>query len=171
MRGWSLGALGRAKEGIPLLLEGLAAYRETGARLALPFLLTTLAETYARAGLAEEGLSRLDEAAGVVDITQERWAEAEMLRMRGSILLDMNQPLAAEKCYQQALTVARRQGARSWELRAATNLARVWRRQGKHAAARDLLSPCYKWFSEGLDTPVLRDAREELRQLGPDTCQ
>jgi class 3 adenylate cyclase/predicted ATPase len=166
MRGWSLGALGQAKEGIPLLLEGLATYRETGARLALPFVLTTLAETYARAGLLEEGLSRLAEAAGVVEITQERWAEAEMHRLRGSILLEMHQPLSAEDCYRQALAVARRQGAKFWELRAATSLARLWREQGKHAAARDLLSPCYGWFSEGLETPVLRDGRELLCQLG-----
>ena len=166
MRGWSLGALGHANEGIPLLLEGLATYRETGARLALPFVLTTLSETYAKAGLLEEGLSRLAEAANVIEITQERWAEAEMHRLRGSIFLEMHQPPAAEDCYCQALAVARHQGAKFWELRAATSLARLWREQGRHAAARDLLSPCYEWFSEGLDTPVLRDSRELLCQLG-----
>jgi len=77
----------------------------------------------------------------------------------------MDQPVAAEDCYRQALAVARRQGAKFWELRAGTSLARLWRDQGKHTAARDLLSPCYEWFSEGLETPVLRHGRELLREL------
>jgi class 3 adenylate cyclase/predicted ATPase len=165
MRGWSLAALGQPKEGIRLLLDGLAIYRDTGARLALPFVLTTLAETYARAELPEEGLNRLAEAASVVEITQERWAEAEMHRLRGSILLQMHQHLAAEKCYRRALAVARGQSAKFWELRAATSLARLWRDQGKHTAAWGLLSPCCEWFTEGLETPVLRDGKQLLGQL------
>ena len=101
----------------------------------------------------------------MVEITQERWAEAEMHRLKGSILLQMHQPVAAEDCYRHALAVARRQNAKFWELRAAASLARLWRDQGKHTAARGLLSPCYEWFTEGLETPVLRDGKELLDQL------
>jgi len=165
MRGWSLGAVGQAKEGIPLLLQGLAMYRATGANLALPFILMTLAETYARAELPEEALNWLAEAAKVVEMTQERWAEAEMHRLRGTLLLSIHQHAAAEDSYRYALAVAQRQSAKFWELRAATSLARLWRDQGKHAAARDLLSPIHEWFTEGFETSVLRDAKELLGQL------
>jgi predicted ATPase len=165
MRGWSLGAIGQAKEGIPLLLEGLAIYRDTGARLALPFVLTMFAETYARADLPHEGLDRLAEAASVVEMTQERWAESEMHRLRGSLLLSMDQHSAAEESYLHALSVAQAQKAKFWELRAATSLGRLWRDQGKTVAARDLLSPVREWFTEGFKTAVLRDAEELLGQL------
>lgn len=166
MRGWSLGALGEPRDGIPPLLEGLASYRETGARLALPFVLTALAETYARAGLLEEGLGRLAEAASAAEMTQERWSLPEIHRLRGNLFLEMNEERAAEECYERALAVARSQDAKFWELRAATGMARLWYQQGKHDAARDLLSPCMKWFREGLDTPALRQATDVLHRIG-----
>ena len=102
----------------------------------------------------EEGLNRLAEAAKLVETTQERWAEAEMHRMRGTLLLSMHEHAAAEDSYRQALAVARRQSAKFWELRAALDLARLWRDQGKAQQARDLLAPVYDWFTEGFDTPV-----------------
>src|SRR5262252_4902631 len=98
-------------------------------------------------------------------ITQERWAEAEMHRLRGTLLLSMREHAAAEESYLHALAVARQQTARFWELRAATNLGRLWRDQGKRIEARDLLAPIYGWFTEGFDTPVLQDAKALLDQL------
>ena len=113
----------------------------------------------------EEGLERLAEATKLVEITQERWAEAEMHRLRGTLLLCMKSPTAAEDSYQKALVIARQQSAKLWELRAATSLARLWRDQGKRIEARNLLAPVYNWFTEGVDTPVLQDAKALLDQL------
>jgi class 3 adenylate cyclase/tetratricopeptide (TPR) repeat protein len=165
MRGWSMATEGQAKGCIPLLLKGLAIYRSTGAHLALPFVLTTLAETYGRARLPEDGLNCLAEAARVIEMTQERWAEAEMHRLRGNLLLCLNNVVAAEDSYHKALAVAQHQSAKFWELRAATSLGQLWRDQGKHAAARQLLVPVYEWFTEGLETPALREAKGLLGQL------
>lgn len=165
MRGWSLSALGNPNEGITLFLQGLETYRATGAKLALPFVLTTLAEMYARAGLVKEGLDRLAEAEDVTVMTQECWAEAEIHRLRGRLISKGHQHSAAENSYQRALAVAESQGAKFWQLRAAASLALLWRDQGKGAAGRDLLLPVYKSFSEGFETPTLRKAKELLHQL------
>jgi predicted ATPase len=88
-----------------------------------------------------------------------------MDRLRGTLLLSMAQPAAAKESFQHALVVARRQGAKTFELRAATSLARLWRDQGKRAEARDVLAAIYNWFTEGYDTPVLQDAKALLDQL------
>jgi predicted ATPase len=165
MLGWSLSTAGQAGEGIPLLLKGLNTYCSSGAKMMVPFFLTMLAEVYGIAAQPEPGLDRLAEAAELVEQTQERWAEAEMHRFRGTLLLSMHQPAAAEDSYRQALTVAQQQSARFWELRAAISLARLWRDQGRRTGARDLLAPIYGWFTEGLDTPVLQDAKALLDQL------
>ena len=165
MRGWCLGAMGQAAEGIPLLLQGIAICRAAGANLLLPFFLTTLAEVYGMAAQPEEGLNRLAEAAKLVETTQERWAEAEMHRLRGTLLLSMHEHAAAEDSYRHALAVARRQSAKFWELRAAISLARLWRDQGKRNEARELLAPVYGWFTEGFDTPVLKEAKALLDEL------
>jgi predicted ATPase len=165
MRGWCLGTVGQAAEGIPLILRGLEIWRATGANLMMPSYLMTLAEVYGMAAQPDEGLDRLAEAAELIETTQERWAEAEMHRVRGTLLLSMHEPAAAEDSFQHALAVARRQSARFWELRAALDLARLWRDQGKRTEARDLLAPIYSWFTEGFDTPVLQEARALLDQL------
>jgi class 3 adenylate cyclase/predicted ATPase len=165
MRGWCLGTMGRAEEGIPLLLEGLDARRAMGAKLVMPFYLMTLAEVYGMAAQPEKGLNRLAEAAMLLETTQERWAEAEVHRLRGTLLLSMREPAEAEESLNRALAVARRQGAKFWELRAAVDLAQLRRDQSKHTEARDLLAPIYGWFTEGFDTPVLQDAKALLDQL------
>jgi class 3 adenylate cyclase/tetratricopeptide (TPR) repeat protein len=162
IRGWCLGALGQTGEGIPLLLQGVATL---GAAAYLPFYILTLAELYGIAARPEEGLNRLAQAANVVEATSERWAEAEIHRLRGTLLLSMHEPAAAEDSYGHALAVARRQSAKFWELRAALDLARLWRDQGKRSEARDFLAPIYGWFTEGFDTPVLQDAKVLLDQL------
>jgi class 3 adenylate cyclase/tetratricopeptide (TPR) repeat protein len=165
MRGWCLCALGQAMEGIPLLLHGLTVCRSGGRKLMIPFFLMTLAEAYGMASQPQEGLDRLAEAAKLVETTQERWAEAEMYRLRGTLLLSMNEHAAAENSYRRALEVAQRQSARFWELRAALDLARLRRDQGKRTEARDLLSPVYGWFTEGFATRDLKEAKALLIDL------
>ena len=117
------------------------------------------------AGQPDEGLNRLAEAAERMEATQERWEEAEMHRLRGALLVSTHEHAAAEESYHRALAVARRQSAKFWELRAALDLARLWRDQGKRTEARDLLAPVYNWFTEGFDTPVLREAKALLDEL------
>jgi predicted ATPase len=126
----------------------------------------TLAEVYGMAAQADEGLKHLAEAANIVEATQERWAEAEMHLLRGTLLLSMHERVAAEDSFRLAPTVAQQQSAKFWELRAAISLARLWRDQGKRTEARDLLAPIYGWFTEGFDTPVLQDAKALLDELG-----
>jgi tetratricopeptide (TPR) repeat protein len=165
MRGWCLCALGQAAEGIPLLIQGLTVCRAGGRSSMIPFFLTVLADAYGMAAQPQEGLGQLAEAAKLLETTHERWADAEMRRLRGTILLSMHEHAAAENSYHRALEVAQRQSAKFWELRAAVDLARLWRDQGKRAEARDLLSPIYSWFTGGFDTLDLRRAKVLLDEL------
>ena len=170
--GWTLAAQGRGEESIPQIRQGLAAYRLTGAEVVRPFYLTCLAEAYGAGGQPAEGLRVLAEAVAAAHNIGERWYEAERHRLKGDLLLAVSaeHQAEAEACFQQALDVARYQQARSWELRAAMSLSRLWQCQGKRAAARELLAPIYGWFTEGFDTADLRDARallEELAVEGP----
>jgi hypothetical protein len=165
LRGWCLSTLGGQAEGVPACLEGLAIYRTMGCNLNGPFVRMILAEVYGMAGHPDKGLDWLAEAAELVEMTQERWAEAEMHRIRGALLLSVHQHAAAEDSYRHALAVARRQSAKFWELRAALDLAHLWLDQGKRTEARDLLAPIYGWFTEGFDTPVLQDAKALLDEL------
>jgi class 3 adenylate cyclase/predicted ATPase len=165
IRGWCLGIMGQVAEGIPLFLHGLDDARDTGCNLVMPFFLTMLADVYGMAARPEDGLDRLAEAAKLVETTQERWAEAEMLRLRGTLLLSMNEHSAAEDSYCQALAMAQHQNAKFWELRAALDLARLWRDQRKRTEAHGLLAPIYGWFTEGFDTPVLKEAKALLDEL------
>jgi len=165
MRGWCLGTMGHPAEGISLLLQGLTTYRTTGVSVMMPFHLMTLAEVYGYAAQPEEGLNRLAEAGQLIETTQERWAEAEMHRLRGTLLLSIREHTAAAESFLAALAVARRQSAKFWELRAATSLARLWRVQGKRNEARELLAPIYSWFTGAFDTPALQDAKALLDEL------
>jgi predicted ATPase len=165
MRGWSLSAVGQAAESIPLVLKGIADLSATGCNILRPFFLMILAQVYGTAGQPEEGLKRLVEAAKLVETTRECWAEAEMHRLRGTLLLSMNEHAQAEISYRLALALAQRQNAKFWELRAAASLARLWRDQGKRHEARDLLAPVYGWFTEGFDTLDLKEAKALLKEL------
>jgi predicted ATPase len=131
----------------------------------LPRFLTELAAGYGKAGRADEGLKCLDEAATRVEATEERWAEAHMHRVRGELLVATGDLAAAEASFDRAISVARRQNAKLWELRAATSLARLWCERDKRREARDLLAPIYDWFTEGLDTPYLKEANALLSSL------
>ena len=165
MRGWCLGAAGQAAESISLVLKGIADLSAPGHKNMQPFFLMVLAQVYGKAGQPEEGLSRLVEAAKLVETTQECWAEAEMHRLRGTLLLSMSKHADAENSYRQALSIAQRQSAKFWELRAAMSMARLWRDQGKREEARELLAPVYGWFTEGFDTPDLKEAKALLDEL------
>ena len=165
IRGWCLGVRGQAADGIALFLQGLAERRIIGCDTMMPFYLTTFAEIYGLAGQPQKGLERLREAAVLLETTQECWAEAEMHRMRGTLLLSIQDQAAAEDSFQRALAVAQRQSARLWELRAATHLARLWRDQGKRDEAREILAPVYGWFTEGFDTLDLKEAKKLLEEL------
>jgi class 3 adenylate cyclase/predicted ATPase len=164
-RGWSLAARGRAQEGLIFLTDGLAAIRDTGTILSTPWALTMLAETNAKLGHTVPGLSHLAEAAQIVEATDERCNEAELHRLRGELLNARGDPTAAEESYHHALAVAQRQSAKAFDLRASASLARLWRDQGKRTEARDLLAPIYGWFSEGFDTPDLKEAEALLEEL------
>jgi len=163
-RGWCLCAMGQRAEGLSLLLEGIEIKRAAGFNLHAPAFLTEIAEVYEMAGEPREGLNRLAEAAKLVEMTQERWAEAEMHRRRGTLLLSMHEQAAAEENH-RALSVARQQSGKFLELRAATSLARLWCDQGKRTEAQDLLAPIYGWFTERFDTPVLKEAKALVDEL------
>jgi tetratricopeptide (TPR) repeat protein len=163
--GTALSELGRTEEGMALQMQGLAAYRAAGAALRVPRLLTDLARGYGKAGRPREGLQCLDEAMRQVEATQERWAEAQMYCVRGELFIAARDFAAAEASIHQAIAVARRQQAKLWELRAAASLAHLWSDHGKRTEARDLLAPVYGWFTEGFDTPILKDAKALLDQL------
>jgi predicted ATPase len=165
MRGWCLANLGSADEATPLLLGGLRNCHDAGCTAIVPFLLTTVADAFRIMGRPEPALERLAEAEDMIEATQERWAEAETHRLRGSVLLLMGKSDTAEECYCRALGVARRQAAKFWELRSVTSLARLWRDQGRRTEAHDLLAPVHGWFTEGFDTPVLSEAKALLEQL------
>jgi len=164
-RGWVQARNGDVAEGMSLLRSGIIAFRVSGTEAWLPHFLALHASACDLAGKAEEGLSLLDEAMQIVDRTGERWLEAELYRLRGQLLLRRGHAEAAENRYRESLRMAREQEAKLWELRAAASLARLWRDQGRRGEARDLLAPTYRWFTEGLDTRDLREARALLDEL------
>jgi len=167
MRGWALSMQGQAEEGMTQLRQGMAALQAMGATLDSTRYLGMLAEAHDRMGQAEAGLRLLAEALRVADTTGEHFYKAEICRLRGVLLL--KQPgtpqSEAETCFSQALDVARRQEAKSLELRAAMSLARLWQQQGKRAAAYELLAPMYGWFTEGFDTADLQESKALLDAL------
>jgi predicted ATPase len=168
LEGWALSQQRQAVAGIAQIHQGLAAYRATGAELFRTYWLALLAEAYGTAGQVQEGLLVLEEALALVDTNGERYWEAELYRRKGELLLqsgvwDAAQGAAA--CFQQALTVARRQHAKALELRAALSLSRLWHHQGKRDAVYQLLATVYGWFTEGFTTADLQDARTLLDAL------
>jgi predicted ATPase len=153
--------------------QSLAALRATGAELRQPYYLAMLAETYGKGGQAEEGLNTLAEALAMVQKTGERFYEAELYRLKGELLRQKAKGKGqkakieseAEECFRQAIDVARRQRAKSLELRAGISLSRLWQKQGKKEQARRLLAEIYSWFTEGFDTADLKEARALLEEL------
>jgi predicted ATPase len=167
LRGWTMAEQGQGAEGLGQMRQGLAAYQATGAEVFRPYYLACLAEAYGKVGQAEEGLSVLAEALAAVHKAGERFYEAELYRLKGELLLarSADNQGEAEACFRQALDVARRRQAKSWELRAAMSLNRLWQCQGKREEARQLLAEVYGWFAEGFDTADLQGARALLAEL------
>jgi predicted ATPase len=167
LRGWALAALGDVEQGRAQLRQGLEGWRATGAAISWSYWLGLLTDTCARGAHTGESLAVVAEALTCVDQTGERYAEAELHRLKGELLLKHTPPDApqAAACFQQAMAIARRQQARSWELRAAMSLSRLWQQQGKFADAREILAPIYGWFTEGFDTADLREAKALIEAL------
>ena len=158
---------GKASDAVRLLTTGLKAYQSTGATVFLPWYLTYLATAYGSLSQYDNAQRMISEAIEAIDRTNERWCEAEVLRVAGEVaLLGPEQDSAdAQKHFERALAVARQQQAKSWELRASMSLARLWRDQGKVSEARELLAPIYGWFTEGFDTRDLKEAKVLLEEL------
>jgi class 3 adenylate cyclase/predicted ATPase/predicted transcriptional regulator len=167
LQGWALAAQGQREEGIAQMHQGLAIHRTTGAEALQPYFLALLAEAYGKGGQIDQGLCLVAEALAAVDNFGERFYAAELHRLQGELLLQQSSDNAteAESCFAQAMVIAQKQSAKSWELRAATSLARLWQQQGKRQEAHDLLAPIYGWFTEGFDTADLKDAKALLDEL------
>jgi predicted ATPase len=175
LRGWALtersptpgAGQGQGEAGLAQMHQGLAAFHATGAETFRPYFLSLLAAASAQVGRREEGLTLLAEALAVTNEKGERRCEAELHRLKGLLLLarTTGQDTEAETCFRQALDIARRQQAKSWELRAAMSLSRLWQRQDKRDAARELLAEVYGWFTEGFDTADLQEAKALLTEL------
>jgi predicted ATPase len=164
--GWALAEQGEGAGGIAQLRQGLTAWAATGGATQRTYHLALLAEALGREGQVEEGLGVLAEALALMQGTGEGFHGAELHRLRGEFLLRQGTAEVAcreaEGCFRRALTIARQQQAKSLELRAAMSLTRLCQQQGRRAEARPLLAETYGWFTEGLDTPDLREARDLL---------
>jgi predicted ATPase len=167
LRGWALAMQGQGEVGMAQVRQGLAAWQATGAALNVPYLCTLLADVCDHLSHTEDGLQVLAEVHTLVEQHEERYWEAEICRLRG--VLSLRQPgtpqAEAEAWLQRALDVARRQEAKSLELRAAMSLSRLWQQQEKWQAAHDLLAEVYGWFTEGFDTADLQEAKALLDAL------
>ena len=165
LRGYLLTFVREASDAIDAITTGLAASQPTKAWV--PLLLIYLAKAHSEMNEREESLRGITEAMTKLETTKEKWCEAEVHRIAGEIALKSPQPDAAKaQAYcERALTVARQQQAKSWELRAAMSMARLWRDQEKRKSARELLAPVYGWFTEGFDTRDLKEAKVLLDEL------
>jgi class 3 adenylate cyclase/predicted ATPase len=168
-RGCLFALTGKAADAVQMITSGITAWRSTGATLWTPLYLSFLTRAYADVRQFDDAWRCIGEAMAAIETTKERWFEAEIHRMAGEIALKSPDPDAAkaEAYFQRALAVARKQQAKSWELRAAMSMARLWRDQGKRDEARDLLAPVYGWFTEGFDTLDLKEAKVLLDALAP----
>jgi class 3 adenylate cyclase/predicted ATPase len=167
LRGGLFALTGKASDAVQAITSGMTSLRSTGATLYEPRHLWYLAMAYAELGQLDDARRCIDDAIDKVERSKEKWCEAEVHRTAGEIVLKSPQPEAAkaEAYFERALVVARQQQAKSWELRAAMSLARLWRDQGKVRQARELLAPVYGWFTEGFDTLDLKEAKALLEQL------
>jgi predicted ATPase len=158
---------GKTSDAVQTITAGITALRSTGTSLSMPFHLLCLARAHAELGQFDDAWRCIGEAMTAVETTKERWFEAEINRIAGEIALMSPEPDAskAEAYFDRALSVARIQRAKSWELRAAMSLARLCRDQGKVQQARELLAPVYGWFTEGFDTRDLKEAKALLDEL------
>ena len=159
--------LGRAADAVQMFTRWIRPYQSTGATLVVPYWLSFFARAYTELGQFDNAWRCIDEAISMIATTKETWCEAEVNRVAGEIARLSHEPDAAkaEANFERALSVARAQQAKSWELRAAMSMARLWRDHGKRAEAYDLLAPVYGWFTEGFDTLDLKEAKALLDAL------
>jgi predicted ATPase len=183
MRGGALAEQGQVEEGITQMQQGLAVFQAMGTQVSRPHRLVLLAKAYGMTGQVEKGLTILAEGLAMVDKNGERYSEAELYRVKGELTLQkfhvpgltlqVADPRSlmpdaqgeAEICFLKAIEVARKQQAKSRELRAATSLARFWQQGGKRAEDHNLLSKVYNWFTEGFDTKDLQEAKALIEEL------
>ena len=168
LRGGVLTLKGNSSDVVQMITSGIDAEKATGATFFIPWFASSLASAYAELGKIEDAGRCIGEAMTAAESTKEKWYEAEINRIAGEIALKPPErdTAKAESYFERALTVARQQQAKSWELRAAMSLARLWRDQGKRDEARELLAPVYGWFTEGFETRDLKEAKALLDELG-----
>jgi predicted ATPase len=167
-QGSVLALASKASDAIEMfIISGISVYRPTRTTCWLPLFLPRLARVHAELGQFKEAWRGIGQATNLAETTKEIWCEAEIHRTAGEIALMSPEPdvAKAQDYFERALEVARAQQAKSWELRAATSMARLWREQGKRDEARELLAPVYGWFTEGFDTPDLKQAKALLDEL------
>ncbi len=166
-RGLLFAMTGKASDAVLTLTSGITSTRSTGATIHLPHSLAHLATAHAELDQFDDAWQCIGEAMTTTKTSKEKWCEAEINRVAGEIALKSPQPDAvkAETYFERALAIARAQQAKSWELRAAMSMARLWRDQGKQHQAHDLLAPVYGWFTEGFDTLDLKEAKTLLSKL------
>jgi predicted ATPase len=167
LRGSLLARAGKTSEAVQAISSSLTTIRSTGTKMLLPWFLMQLSEAHADLGEFDAARGCINEALTAIKTNKERWCEAEVNRVAGEVALRSPESNAAkaETYFEGALAVARQQQAKSWELRAAMSLARLWRDQGKVREARELLAPVYGWFTEGFDTRDLKEAKALLEEL------
>ena len=154
--------MGKPVDAVNMIGDGLTMWRSTGATASVPFFLSYLAKAQAMLGQFDEAQHHIDQAMVTIKATGERVSTAEVRRLAGEIALLSPRLDVAEAHFESALAVARAQQAKTWELRAAMSMARLWRDQGKRDKARDLLAPVYGWFTEGFATLDLKEAKALL---------
>jgi predicted ATPase len=163
-RGWLLVERGESEQGLAQMREGLAAHREIGAEVLVPAFLALVAEAYQKLGRPTEGLAAVTEGLTVAQRSEQHYWEAELHRLLGLLTLQGHHR-SAESHFLRAIEIARRQRARSLELRATVNLSRLWADVGKAGEAHAMLSAIFAWFTEGFDTADLREAKSLLAEL------
>ncbi len=166
-RGCAMALIGRASDAVQIMTSGATAFRSTGATVIMPLWLSYWARAYAELGQIDDARRCVSEAMTAMETSKESWCEADVYRIAGKMALMSPDPDAkkAEAYFERALAVARKQQAKSWELRAAMSMARLWGDHGKREAARELLAPVYGWFTEGFDTLDLKEAKALLDEL------
>jgi predicted ATPase len=165
--GWANWLVGDQQMELAEMRRGIERWRELGQAFHRPYLGALLAEAEASAGNLDIAIGELDRFLAEAQSTGERWSDAELHRVRGELLIkrDPTNTMPAEEAFLAAIAIAQRQKARSFELRAAMSMARLWRDQGKRDQARDLLAPIYGWFTEGFDTLDLKEAKALLDEI------
>jgi predicted ATPase len=163
--GWAIAQLGDVEQGIKIARSGLGIQLSVGAQVARPQSLAVLAETLWHAGQIEEAMNVAEDGLAVSARNEEGYYDAELWRLKGELLKMQGKETESESCFQQAIEIARQQAAKSLELRACTNLARLWQKNGKRKEGQRLLGEVYSWFTEGFDTADLQEAASLLKEL------